>query len=130
MKKPLEFTRIGSWWYRGDKIDIVALNDITKEILFCECKYTNRMLDTEVYLNLVDKAGSVKWGGLGRKETYCLISRSGFTKRMKKLAAEDNALLFDLNDLEMEFIVGNGEISQPDSADRSAYISSDTDRHL
>ncbi|GEM_PF-190551 len=130
MKKPFEFTRIGSWWYRGDEIDIVALNDITKEILFCECKYTNRMLDTDVYLNLVDKAGSVKWGGLGRKETYCLISRSGFTKRMKKLAAEDNALLFDLNDLELEFIVGNGEVSKPDSDDRSAYISSDTDRHL
>ncbi|MEA3324143.1 MAG: hypothetical protein U9Q37_03250 [Euryarchaeota archaeon] len=59
---------------------------------------------------------------------YCLISRSGFTKRMKKLAAKDNVLLFDLNDLEMEFVGDNSEVSKPASADRSAYISSDTDQ--
>ncbi len=59
-----------------------------------------------------------------------MISKSGFTKRMKKLAANDNALLFDLNDLEMEFVGGNSEVSKPGSADRSAYISSDTDQRL
>ncbi len=88
------------------------------------------MLDTDVYLSLVDKAGSVRWGGYERKEIYCLISRSGFTKRMKKLAAKDNVLLFDLKDLEKEFVGGNSEVSKPGSADRSVYMSSDTDQVL
>ena len=103
MNPPFDFTRIGSWWHGEREIDIVALNDNTKEILFCECKYTNRMLDTDIYHNLRDKTGSVKWGSPERKETYCLISKSGFTKKMKKLAATDNVLLFDLRDLEKSF---------------------------
>ena len=100
---PFDFTRIGSWWHGEREIDIVALNDNTKEILFCECEYTNRMIDTDVYHSLIEKTGFVKWGIPERRETYCLISRSGFTKKMKKLAAVDNVLLFDLNDLEKSF---------------------------
>ena len=104
MKRPFDFTRIGSWWYGEREIDIIALNDNTKEILFCECKYTNGMLDADIYHNLLEKTRSVKWGSPERKETYCLISKSGFTKKMKKLAATDNVLLFDLRDLEKSFI--------------------------
>ncbi|MEA3294938.1 MAG: ATP-binding protein [Euryarchaeota archaeon] len=104
MKKPFNFTGIGSWWHRGNEIDIVAINDITKEILFCECKYTNKKVNTGIYLNLRDKIRYVKWGGSGRKEIYCLISKSGFTQNMKKLAARDDVLLFDLKDLENTFI--------------------------
>ncbi|MCK4458846.1 MAG: ATP-binding protein [Methanosarcinales archaeon] len=100
---PFDFTRIGSWWHGEREIDIVALNDSTKEILFCECKYTNRMLDTDVYHSFIEKTGFVKWGCPERKETYCLISKSGFTKKMKKLAATDNVLLFDLKNLENTF---------------------------
>ena len=100
---PFDFTRIGSWWHGEREIDIVALNDNTKEILFCECKYTNRMIDTDVYHSLVEKTVFVKWGSPERRETYCLISRSGFTKKMEKLAARDNVLLFDLNDLGKSF---------------------------
>ena len=48
----------------------------------------------------------------------------------KKLSAKDNVLLFDLKDLEKEFIGGNGEVSQTCSVDRSAYISSGTDQLL
>ncbi|KAF5417119.1 MAG: hypothetical protein C5S48_01075 [Candidatus Methanogaster sp.] len=68
--------------------------------------------------------------GYGGKEIYCLISRSEFTKRMKKLAAKDNVLLFDLKDLEKEFVGGNSEVSKPDRVDRSAYISLDTNQRL
>jgi len=99
-----DFTRIGSWWHGKREIDIVALNDNTNEILFCECKYTNRMIDTDIYHNLREKTGYVKWGSPERRETYCMISRSGFTKKMKKLAETDNILLFDLNDLENVFM--------------------------
>lgn len=102
-KPPFDFTRIGSWWHGEREIDIVALDDTTEEILFCECKYTNRMIDTDVYHSLREKTGYVKWGSPDRRETYCLISRSGFTKKMKKLAETDGVLLFDLNDLENLF---------------------------
>ena len=87
------------------------------------------MLDMDAYLNLVDMAGSVKGRGFGQKGIYCLISKPRFTKSLKKLAANDDVSLFDLNDLEIEFIGGNHKVSQPSSVDRSAYISSDTDQH-
>ena len=104
MNRPFEFTAVGSWWYKGDEIDIIALNNITKEILFCECKYTKTKTDTDIYLNLVEKAKNVRWGGTNRKETYCLVSKSGFTRRMKQLAEMDNILLFDQKNLEEAFI--------------------------
>ena len=50
---PFDCMRIGSWWHGERAIDIVALNDNTKEILFCECKYTNRMIDADVYHSLI-----------------------------------------------------------------------------
>jgi len=40
---PLTPTRVGSWWGRGEEIDIVALNEKTKEILFAECKWQSRV---------------------------------------------------------------------------------------
>ena len=100
---PFDFTRIGSWWHGEREIDIVALNDNTNEILFCECKYTNMMVDTDIYHNLLKKTGYVKWGSPERRGTYYRISRSGFTKKMKKLAAVDGVPLFDLTDLERSF---------------------------
>ena len=38
-KMDFRFTRIGRWWHKDNEIDIVALNDETKEILFAECKW-------------------------------------------------------------------------------------------
>ncbi len=38
---PFRFTKIGKWWYRGDEIDLVAINEHEKKALFVEVKWRN-----------------------------------------------------------------------------------------
>ncbi|MCX9086411.1 MAG: ATP-binding protein [Candidatus Methanoperedens sp.] len=105
-KLPFRFQKLGREWGKipmvpkGQneyEIDLVAVNDDTLEILFCECKWENNKVDIDVYFKLVEKAGYVKWHH-DRKEYFALISRSGFTDRMKKEAEMKGVLLFTLDD--------------------------------
>lgn len=73
------------------------MNDDAKEILFCECKWESGRIDIDVYRKLVKKAGYVKWY-FDRIEYFVLISRSGFTDRMKKEAKINGVLLLTLED--------------------------------
>jgi AAA+ ATPase superfamily predicted ATPase len=92
---PLRFTRIGSWWHRDNEIDIVALNEDTKEILFAECKWQNKKVGIKVYDELKEKSGHVKWNNEERKEYFALFSKAGFTSRLKN----EEVLLFELKDI-------------------------------
>jgi len=42
------FTKWGKWWHKEEEIDIVALNENTGDILFCECKWQNKKTDRSV----------------------------------------------------------------------------------
>ncbi len=99
-KKIPFFNKWGRWWHKDREIDIVALNDQTKEILFCECKWQNKKTDASVLKDLREKAKYVIWNNESRKERFAIISKSGFTKDAEEFAKENNFLLFDLNDLE------------------------------
>lgn len=92
---PLRFTRIGSWWHRDNEIDLVALNEDTKEILFAECKWQNKKVGIKVYDELKEKSGLVKWNNEERKEYFALFSKAGFTSGLKN----EEVLLFDLEDI-------------------------------
>lgn len=92
---PLRFTRIGSWWHRDNEIDIVALNEDTKEILFAECKWQNKKVGIKVYDELKEKSGLVKWNNEERKEYFALFSKVGFTPGLKN----EEVLLYELKDI-------------------------------
>jgi len=94
------FSKIGRWWHKDMEIDIVALNERTKEILFCECKWQNKKTDVSVLADLKEKAKYVIWNNESRKERFVVVSKSGFTKDAESFAKENGFLLFDLNDLE------------------------------
>ncbi len=103
------FSDIGSWWGRNpakakhtnqEEIDLVALNNNTKNILFAECKWTNSEVDVDLYYDLQRKSRLVQWNNDKRKEHFALFSKSGFTDKMVKLAKEKNVLLFDLKAIE------------------------------
>ncbi len=88
---------------------MVALNEQTKEILFCECKWQNKKTDVSVLANLKEKAKYVDWKAgepLGaepparRKEYFAVVSKSGFTKGAEEFAKENGFLLFDLKEIE------------------------------
>ena len=100
---PAHFQRWGRWWNRDVEIDVIALNEETKEILFCECKWTNKPVDFAILNELQEKAKFVNWFVDDRKEYFLLFSKSGFTQQLEEYAREQHILLadgFNLRELE------------------------------
>ncbi len=87
-------TKIGKWWYKEKEIDVIALNDQTKEVLFGECKWKEKVDVRRVLHDLKEKAKFVDWNIEKRKEYYAIFAKS-FRRKIK----EKNLLLFDLKDL-------------------------------
>jgi hypothetical protein len=102
LKKPFfKVTNIGQWWSRkGDEIDIVAVNEHIKEILFCECKWRNRKTNWDVVKELRRKANLVDWYNNDRKEHFLIVSKSGFTKNCLDRMNAEGILHWNLKDIE------------------------------
>lgn len=79
------------------EIDIVALNKSTKQILFCECKWKNKVNAKKIIKELAEKAKYVQWHNEKRKESFTVFAKS-FSKRIKKWQGKP-VYCFDLNDL-------------------------------
>ena len=92
--KFFQIDKIGRWWDRNEEIDILALNEEENKILFCEVKWSNKQVGTNVYENLKRKTVKVNWKNEKRKEYFSLFSKSGFTEAMKKIAKEEKVILF------------------------------------
>lgn len=81
--------KIGRWWDRKDtEIDIVAVDENEKNIIFGECKYTTKPMDTDVYYALIEKAKKVDWNKADRKDFYVLFSINGYTEQLKQLSKD------------------------------------------
>ena len=99
-KKVFDFTSIGSWWSRkGDEIDVVTVNEKSKEILFCECKWRNRKVDWDIVEELKQKAQLVDWYNEVRKERFLIVSKSGFTRNCLERMHDEKILHWDLMDI-------------------------------
>jgi len=94
---PGRFNKIGRWWYKEDEIDIVAINDKTKEIMFCECKWQDGVNVKKVLGDLKSKSNEVRWHNKDRKDLFAVFAKS-FDRKIE----EDNLLMFDLDDLNRE----------------------------
>ena len=105
---PFHFTKIGNWWgyFREDgvrkeiEIDLVALNDDTRDILFAECKWQNKKVGIDTYHNLMEKSARVEWDNDKRREYFALFSKAGFTPELKRKKEKENVILFDLKEIE------------------------------
>lgn len=98
--------KTGSQWgkFKGEKgkntyeIDLVALNENTKEILFGECKWQEQINAKTIIKELAEKAKHVEWNNGTRKETYAIFAKSFSTKiteyKGKRICC------FDLKDIE------------------------------
>ncbi|MEG0377072.1 MAG: DUF234 domain-containing protein, partial [Eubacterium sp.] len=95
---PLDVGEIGTWWGNNpvlkcqEEIDIVLISPDKKSALFCECKYKNERIDLDVLDTLKNRATILSQF----TPYYCLFSKSGFTDRLIKKAADENVLLFTL----------------------------------
>lgn len=81
--------KIGRWWDRKDtEIDIVAVDENDKNIIFGECKYTAKPMGTDVFYALLEKAKKVEWNKSDRKEFYVLFSINGYTENLIQLSKD------------------------------------------
>ncbi len=95
-----EWPEVGSWWNRsGDEIDIVALNEKKKEILFGEVKWRNRPVGCDVLDELMEKKDLVQWHNKDRKERFMLVSKSGFTKKCLERMDDEGVMHWDMDDM-------------------------------
>ncbi len=93
-----KFEKIGRWWHKDKEIDIVALNENAKEILFGECKWQNKVNSEKIAKELAEKTRFVDWNLNKRKESYAVFAKS-FSKRVSEFEGK-RVYCFDLRDLE------------------------------
>ena len=87
------FERVGRWWDREKEIDVVALNLKTKEALFGEVKWSEKLVGVNVFEELKKKTDFVQWQNEKRREYYILFSKSGFTPDMIQMARKEKVYL-------------------------------------
>ncbi len=85
--------KLGKWWSGSEEIDFIGLNEDSKDIVFCECKYHDKPVDADVFYHLLQKAEQVDWYKKERKEHYVLFSKSGFTHNLLSLADKRKDLM-------------------------------------
>lgn len=88
------YEKVGKWWHKDNEIDIIALNEKEKKILFAECKWRDNINAEKVLGKLKEKSKLVNWNNNKRKEYFAL-----FAKSFKKKIKQKNLFLFDLEDL-------------------------------
>ncbi|MCD6464112.1 ATP-binding protein [Candidatus Woesearchaeota archaeon] len=99
--KIFTFTKIGKWWFKDKEIDIVALNEEKKQILFGECKWQGNVNAEKIVKELAEKSQFVQWFNNERKESFAVFAKS-FKKRLKSFEGKP-VYCFDLKDLEKLF---------------------------
>jgi len=92
-----DFQKTGSWWHKGEEIDVLALNEVKKEIAFFECKWqeVDPKKSEHIIADLKRKAALVKWHNDERSELYGIIGKK--INKKEKLR-ESGYLVFDLED--------------------------------
>jgi len=97
---PVSCSRVGRWWYGGEEIDVVGLNQQTDAMLLGECKWTSTPVGRALFDDLTALEPSVRWHGDDREVSYVLFSRAGFTKEVQVVADErPDVYLYGLEEL-------------------------------
>lgn len=92
------FEKIGRWWNNDNEIDIIGLNGQKKQIIFCECKWSNKDIGTNILNDLIEKSKKVEWGGGDRKAYYALFSKSGYTEELMRIAKKRGDIFLFIED--------------------------------
>ena len=92
------YPKIGKWWHKDKEIDILAVDEGSKEVLFGECKWKSRVNAELVVKELVEKAGFVDWYNKKRRESFVIFAKS-FSKRINSFDGR-KVYCYDIKDLE------------------------------
>ena len=96
-KKLINLTKIGRWWHKGREIDLIAINNDTKNILFVECKWKNltKKQAENILRELKEKSSHVDWNIGNRKELFGIAAKKIEGKEELK---RKGYIAFDLDD--------------------------------
>ena len=99
-KLPIQIGRIGRWWgnnpilKRQEEIDILIFNNDI--VLFCECKWTNALVDIDVLKDLKEQSNLFNYGN----KYFYIFAKTGFTENLiKEAEAADNIKLISFKDM-------------------------------
>ena len=106
LMKNNHFEKIGNQWgkFEGEKgrnsyeIDILGLNEKTKEALFGECKWKNLADAEDILKELIKKAEYVLWNKNDRKERFVVFAKS-FKKKIESYQGKKVECI-DLDDIQ------------------------------
>lgn len=94
-KLPFSPLDIGNWWNANEEIDLVVRGEM--DAMLVECKWSNKPVGSDILANLERKARLVQSELGGRKISYGLFARSGFTRQLlQETQSRQDVLLFDL----------------------------------
>jgi AAA+ ATPase superfamily predicted ATPase len=96
------YSKLGSWWYGENEIDIVGLDSETPAAVFCECKWTTSGVGEGVARSFEEKVEEVRWRNDEREEEFVLFSKAGFEDGLEELFG-DEWKLYGLEDLRRIF---------------------------
>jgi len=101
-KLPFKLDYLSNWW--GHKrennlrleleIDLVGINQKSKQIMFVECKWSDKVNAKEILTELKEKSKYVNWHNATRDEYFCIIAKS-FKDKIK----DKKVILIDLKDI-------------------------------
>ncbi|OWP56754.1 MAG: hypothetical protein B2I17_03960 [Thermoplasmatales archaeon B_DKE] len=103
------FGTVSRWWGRNEtgkkgkdieEIDIVAYSETRNELLFAECKWTNKPVPMSVAADLRAKSETLIKQYPGKRYTYAVFSKSGFKGVLHESA--EGVTLMNLSDIERE----------------------------
>ena len=101
-KGKFDFNILGRWWGSNpiekneEEIDLLAFGREGK-LLFGECKWKNSLTGTETFLDLIRKSELFHDC---RQKQYVLFSKTGFTAKLIKIAAQrKDTMLISINDM-------------------------------
>jgi AAA+ ATPase superfamily predicted ATPase len=92
------YSRLGRWWQKEVEIDLVGLNEVSGDALFCECKWSalGSRRARGILAALEEKADMVRWRNASRNERFALVAKSIEGKGDLR---EDGYLVADLEDI-------------------------------
>lgn len=77
---------MGRWWYDGDEIDVVGINEQTETIVLGECKWANEPVDESLLFALEQLTPEVRWRGTDQTIQYALFAKNRLSPELDAIA--------------------------------------------
>jgi hypothetical protein len=101
-----KFKIVSSWWHKDHEIDVVALDEVNREILLGDIKWRNRQYSLNDLERFQNHITNFKLKDDYRKVLF-IVSKMGFKKNVADLIDEMNIIRLDLPMIEDSILASN-----------------------